>query len=308
MYIIFIITLIAILIILGIIAGIICAVIFFPNGSDSSISSVLSSDKSSHRSSGEFSESSESSISYDIDDLDDDNFTIDIIIFEEMGFLDNDETSGICTFIPKKTYFIVQDKTKLVEYNNNFDKLKEYNLEENDEINDGIEGDLEGVTYMMNNLFSVIDENNNMMKIYKLINGDMELQNRLLVNVDDLEGISYDINRDVFYVASKEPDAILYYILNPLNENNIDPKANALFTMENDISGIFYDYVSDTIITCSDEAQILSQYTIDGIILNTFDVSNSGMRKIEGVTLDETRNKLILVGEGAEYATYEVVW
>ncbi|MEN8138995.1 MAG: SdiA-regulated domain-containing protein [Bacteroidota bacterium] len=192
------------------------------------------------------------------------------------------EPSGLAFSTDKESLYTVSDRGMLYQISLTGNTIKELPFAGDD---------FEGVT--VNPLTSdiyVIEEGKG--KLNKLDNkGVFQESYNILDNSGNsgLEGLTYDVSRNVFYMLKEKSDGLLIkYSVTDGSQTEI--KLNFAY----DYSGIFYNSSTDKLWIVSDESKTLTQCTNSGQKIKEYKLPISG---VEGVVVNNEETEAYLVSD-----------
>ena len=148
--------------------------------------------------------------------------------------------------------------------------------------------DLEGITVIDTNRIAVIAELKRKIILIDTLGNEifkvrLDLKGE---NNSGIEGITYDKNRDHFYVVNEKTPTLLIKLdseLNLINKRNLKIAA--------DLSGLSYDDSTDELWIISDESKLIMICNTEGEVKKKFKIN---IPQIEGIAVDN-RNRLIYI-------------
>ncbi len=172
--------------------------------------------------------------------------------------------------------------------------------------------DTEGITFVENDLFAVVDEKKNLFSIFnidkdtKSIDLD-EIKDKFILNIKSYknmgyEGITYDINKKEFYIVNEKFPMQIIKVKNWLKCENINISFEN-FDMENildDFSGSYFDSKYNHLLILSDESKMVIEINLDDkkISFGNLKKGQLGLKEdipqAEGITMDNNRNIYIV--------------
>lgn len=168
--------------------------------------------------------------------------------------------------------------------------------------------DTEDLTYVKDNLFAILDEENNAFYIIKIDNNtkkisikDSMIKFELDVkNFKNLgyEGISYNEKEDIFYIVNEKIPKKIVSVKGLITSRNIkiemlDKIIDSNYYLS-DFSGIYFDDNSNDLYLLSDESAILAHTTKEGKFRSYLDLDKKYIPQAEGVTIDKEGNVFIV--------------
>lgn len=174
--------------------------------------------------------------------------------------------------------------------------------------------DTEGISYISEKTFSIIDEK---LKEISLIEIDVntkeihrkdikykfKIDNNSFENFS-YEGIAYNKNKDEFYIVNEKFPVETITVSNWLSNNvlsiNFDNNFSAGTSFVSDLSGIHYNSNLNNVLLLSDESMLLTELDLEGNNLSFMDLEKGFLElkndipQAEGITLDENNNIYIV--------------
>ncbi len=226
--------------------------------------------------------------------------------------------------IDAKPILEIEDNLSGITYNHKTDTLfaitnrprKIYELTKNAEVIRVIElksfKDTEDITFIKNNLFSVVDERKNLFAIFEIDKDtkyiDLDtIKNKFILKIKKFknmgyEGITYDINKKEFYIANEKYPIQIIKIKNWLEYDYIDVSFEK-FNIKNivdDISALYFDPKYNHLLVLSDESKMVIEMKLDDkkISFGYLKKGQLGLKEdisqAEGITMDNNRNIYIV--------------
>lgn len=233
------------------------------------------------------------------------NYKVTIEAKEVDGVADN--LSGI-TYSPNtKTLFAIQNKPrKIYELSLTGDLIRTINLH-------GFK-DTEGISFMYDKFFSIVDEKLKEVFILKIDSETNEINRKdikykLKLDNDSpknfsYEGIAYNKNKDEFYIVNEKFPVQTITISNWISKKDISMELENGFSSAtyfvSDLSGIHYNENIDHVMLLSDESMLLTEVDLNGNRLSFMDLEKgfNGLTKdipqAEGITMDADNNVYIV--------------
>lgn len=193
-----------------------------------------------------------------------------------------------------------------------------YELDKNGEVLRKIElkgfRDTEDLTHIKDNMFAILDEQLSTFYIVNIfddtkevsINNSIKQYSFDVRNFENfgLEGISYDIQEDEFYIVNERNPKKIVLIKGLMNNSEIEVNINNKLLDNNtylaDFSAIYFDSIKRTFYILSQESALLARVDDNKDFSKYFDLNNneisSKMVNPEGVTKDNEGN-IYIVGE-----------
>jgi len=193
------------------------------------------------------------------------------------------EPSGIDLSYNEKAFWIVSDQNSKVYLIDSWgNEIKNFTV--NGE-------DLEGITVIDDSTLAVILERTR--EVVVLDTSGKELK-RKKINLEGelnsgLEGISYDPQKEIFYIVNEKKPRLLLALDKDLTELSRDT-----LDFVKDVSGIFFDDKDNTLWILSDESKCIVKTDLSG---NPFEEFKIKVDQLEGITFNKARTKLFLVSD-----------
>ncbi len=209
----------------------------------------------------------------------------------------SENASGLTYNQLTKTLFLVVNRpTKIVELELNGETRRVINLNEF--------SDTEGIVYVGNNTYAVIEEDRYNICLFE-INDDttnIDYNSSSVMAIPDiykeknkgLEGISYDSVSKDFFIVKEMHDRKIYRLSNK-NKPDIsfpwDIQKNSLNLK--DLSGIYYHSILKNLLILSDESKSVVEATLKGVEISRLELTknSTGLKKdipqAEGITMDD---------------------
>jgi len=200
--------------------------------------------------------------------------------------LDVPEPSGLSLSIDGKYLWTVSDENKSV-YKISLigDIIKKFSV---DEI------DLEGITVIDTNRIAVIAELKRRIIISDTLGNEISRVQLDLKgeNNSGIEGITYDKNRDQFYVVNEKALTLLIKLDNEFNIIN-----KRKLKIADDLSGLSYDESTDNLWIISDESKLIIICNTEGEVKKKFKIN---IPQIEGIAVDNKKGLIYIVSDYTE--------
>ncbi|WP_072679938.1 SdiA-regulated domain-containing protein [Arcobacter sp. LA11] len=220
-----------------------------------------------------------------------------------------DNLSGITYNKNTKTLFaITNSPRKIFELTKNGELLRTINLK-------GFR-DTEGITYLYDNTYAIVDERKGEVFLLSIDKKTKEIdkketQNILTLKINSYknfgyEGIAFDKAENTFFIVNEKFPVELIKISNLLKKEEINISLdNGLTTLNHfmsDFSGLHFDNNSRHLLFLSDESSSIAEVSLDGVQVSFADLEKGflGLKKdvpqAEGITMDE-EGTLFIVSE-----------
>lgn len=185
--------------------------------------------------------------------------------------------------------------------------------------------DTEGISFVRDNLFSVVDERRQTIYVFEINNNTKEIYEKDVVHkfalkIDTFknfgfEGIAYNSNKDDFFIVNERLPMKIIKISNWLNREGIlsissEDHMNKMNNFMSDFSGLHFNTINNSVLFLSDQSKLLTEVSLDGDKLSFMDLEkgffglNADIPQAEGVTLDNEGN-LYIVSEPNLFYRYE---
>lgn len=185
--------------------------------------------------------------------------------------------------------------------------------------------DTEGITYIKNDLFSVIDEERQTLYIFKInkdtkrihkkdVITEVKLNVGILENFG-LEGIAYNSREDDFYLVNERLPMAVLKVSNVVNEKenlkiSREDYLNNFNFLFSDFSGAHFHSTFNNIFLLSDQGKLLHEVSLGGDLLSilSLEKGKNGLKndilQAEGITLDE-KGDVYIVSEPNLFYRFE---
>jgi uncharacterized protein YjiK len=175
--------------------------------------------------------------------------------------------------------------------------------------------DTEGITYIQEDTFAIIDERKQGFYLVNLDANTIMVHKKDVIeyfnlHIDSLknfgyEGIAYDKEMDRFFIINEKFPSKVILIENWLKHKEkvnivFDSKLTSLKYSMDDFSGLHFDAQTKHILFLSDESRLVAEVSIQGEKISFMDLESRflGLKKdipqAEGITMDEQRNIYIV--------------
>lgn len=175
--------------------------------------------------------------------------------------------------------------------------------------------DTEGITYIKENTFAIVDERKSSFYLFELLEHTTEIDRKDIKRVFNLnlnsyknlgyEGIAYNAQDDTFILVNEMFPLSIVKIKNWMNSpNNIEIKYNT--SIDNmkynmvDYSGVYFDSVTNHLLILSHESQLVAEIDSHDESMSFTDLEEGFMGlqddipQAEGITMDEDRTIYIV--------------
>ena len=209
--------------------------------------------------------------------------------------------SGLTYNITTKTLFAISNRPQIIyELTKNGKLIRKIKLK-------GFK-DTEGIVFIKDNLFAIVDEKKQSIYIIKIdenteIIKRKKVVSKFLLKIDSYsnlgyEGIAYDKITNNFFIVNEKLPMQLITISNWLNDSenisiNFESKIQQLDHFMDDFSGLHFDYKSRNILFLSEESSLVAEVSLSGDKLSFMDLESGfvGLKndipQAEGITMDE---------------------
>ncbi len=201
------------------------------------------------------------------------------------------EPSGLAYDTLRNKLWSVSDETsRIYLLNINGEIIKSFEIPDED---------LEGITLVNDSTLAVLSEEKRNV-VFVSTSGDIIDRKHVYDNGifnNGPEGIAYDTNNKIYWVANeKNPAMIIKYdsLFNEIERKEID--------FVSDVSGLCYDYMDNSLWMISDEDKKLLKMDTEFKIIESYDIN---IIQLEGIAIDH-QNKLIYLVSDNEEKLYEL--
>jgi uncharacterized protein YjiK len=219
--------------------------------------------------------------------------------------------SGIAFNSDTGTLFIIQDSPPWIfELNSSGKILRTINVKNSN--------DLEGIVYLEDGLFAILEESSSKIYICKIDDSsriiDLDKASKVItVNKPDdntgLEGITYIPEKKLFFaVKEKDPKAI-YSIERETGKIKIPWDLEKINI--DDVSGVCFNPDTGNLLLLSHESRIIVEVSLKGKKISqlVLEKKRNGLKKDikkpEGITLDPKSGNIYICGEKEEFYVFE---
>gem|GEM_PF-3199967 len=232
-----------------------------------------------------------------------------------------DDFSGMTYNFDSETFYAVEnDKSKVFELDTDGNIIRNITLV-------GY-GDVEGIAYLGNNDFVVVEERlrrivfinippggSDISRSYPGFNGYIEVTGHGSGSNDGLEGITYSPVDDLLYIAKEKTDMAIFAIQNPASKKGTTINPNQPFDLVNkansypgsggftDIAGLSFTD-KGTLLLLSEEGNSLVEVDpFNGNLISSMSMSDANTANVEGVTYISP-GELVFASEPNEFYRY----
>ncbi|XOB62725.1 SdiA-regulated domain-containing protein [Campylobacterota bacterium DY0563] len=176
--------------------------------------------------------------------------------------------------------------------------------------------DTEGISYLYDNLFAIVDEKNQQVYTFPINKDTKKIDIFYLRDVFTLkintyenfgyEGVSYNKKDDILFIVNEKFPSELIKVKNLITKKNMHISFGDGKTVFNnfmgDFSGIYFDSKSEDLLFLSDESKMIAQIDQNGTQLSFIQLEKGflGLKKdipqAEGITMDKD-DTLYIVSE-----------
>ena len=218
-----------------------------------------------------------------------------------------DNLSGITFNQTTKTLFLITNSPeRIYETSKSGVCLREINLNNFD--------DTEGLDYLFENTYAIVEERRHSLHIVTIKKdapeiGPSDIINSITINLTDhnthgFEGIAYNKSNNCFYLVNEKNPLQLISIKGLLENKNInitlEPNVIRYNLFMDDFSDLHFDPITQHLLVLSHETRCLAEVNLEGKYISFMELKKgySGLMKdipqAEGVAMDDARNIYIV--------------